>query len=68
MPVIEITEFVFTKVADTLPIGTKISPTQMVRAALLLVKQSRLTEEQIYSLIGQTSTEDALIHSLEALS
>lgn len=65
MPVIEITEYAFAKVEDSLPTGTKINPTQIVRAALLLVKQSNLTKEQIYSLIGQTSTEAALIESLE---
>lgn len=66
MPVIEISELAFAKVIDSLPTGTKINPTQIVRAALLLVKQSKLTKEQIYSLIGQTPTEESLIDSLEA--
>ena len=66
MPVIEITEYAFAKVEDSLPTGTKINPTQIVRAALLLVKQSKLTKEQVYSLIGQSTDEDTLINSLEA--
>lgn len=66
MPVIEITEYAFAKVEESLPTGTKINPTQIVRAALLLIKQSKLTKEQIYSLIGQSTDETTLIESLEA--
>lgn len=65
MPVLEISELVFARIDKSLHIGTKINPTQIVRAALLLLKQSNLTKEQLFSLIGQTSTEETLIDSLE---
>lgn len=65
MPVIEIPETVFTILGEHLPTGTKINPTQIVRAALLLVKQSNLSKEQIFTLIGQSPTDLALIGALE---
>lgn len=68
MPVIEISELAFAKIEESLPTGTKINPTQIVRAALLLVKQSKLTKEQVYSLIGQSTDEATLIESLEEKS
>jgi len=40
----------------------------MVRAALLLVKQSNLSKEQIFTLIGQSPTDLALIDALEIKS
>ena len=66
MPVIDIPDLVITKVETSLPTGTKINPTQIVRVALLLVKQSNLSKEQIFSLIGQSATDSLLIDSLEA--
>jgi len=65
LPVIEIPEKVFTILDGFLPTGTKINPTQIVRAALLLVKQSNLSKEQIFTLIGQSPTDLALIDALE---
>jgi len=66
VPVIEIPDIVITKVETSLPTGTKISPTQIVRIGLLLLKQSKLSREQIFSLIGQSATDSLLIDSLEA--
>jgi len=65
VPVIEIPDLVISKVETSLPTGTKINPTQIVRVALLLVKQSNLSKEQIFSLIGQSATDSLLIDSLE---
>ena len=65
MPVIEIPDQVISKVETSLPTGTKISPTQIVRIALLLLKQSKLSREQVFSLIGQSSTDLTLINSLK---
>jgi len=64
VPVIEIPDLVISKVETSLPTGTKINPTQIVRAALLLIKQSKLSKEQIFSLIGQSATDSLLIDSL----
>ena len=66
MPVIEISYLVIDKVKKFLPTGTKISPTQIVRVALLCLKQSNLDDNEIYSLIGQCGTDLELIDSLEA--
>jgi len=65
VPVIEIPDLVISEVNASLPTGTKINPTQLVRVALLLVKQSKLSKEQIFSLIGQSATDSLLIDSLE---
>lgn len=64
MPVIEIPDVVFGVIESSLPTGTKINPTQIVRVSLLLLKQSQLNKEQIFSLIGQSATDSALIDSL----
>lgn len=64
MPVIEIPDLVITKVETSLPTGTKISPTQIVRIALLCLKQSKLNSQKIFSLIGQSATDSLLIDSL----
>ena len=65
MPVIEIPDLVIAKVETSLPAGTKITPTQIVRVGLLYLKQSKLSREQIFSLIGQSATDSLLIDSLE---
>ncbi len=65
MPVIEIPDPIIVHVEKSLPTGTKINPTQIVRLALLLVKQSKLSREQIFSLIGQSATDSSLMDSLE---
>jgi len=65
LPVIDIPDIVFGKIESSLPTGTKINPTQLVRASLLLLKQSQLNKEQIFSLIGQSATDSVLIDSLE---
>jgi len=66
VPVIEIPDIVFGKIESSLPTGTKINPTQIVRVGLLFLKQSNLSREQIFSLIGQSATDSILIDSLEA--
>lgn len=65
VPVIEISELAIDLVDASFPTATKINPTQIVRASLLLAKQSKLTKEQVFSLIGQSVDEDSLIESLE---
>lgn len=64
MPVIEIPDQVISKVEASLPTGTKITSTQIVRIGLLHLKQSNLTREQIFSLLGQSATDSILIDSL----
>ena len=66
VPVIEIPDLVISKVNASLPTGTKINPTQLVRVALLLIKQSKISKNQIFSLIGQSATDSTLLDSLEA--
>lgn len=65
MPVIEIPDIVIVKVETSLPTGTKITSTQIIRIGLLHLKQSHLTREQIFSLLGQSATDSLLINSLE---
>ena len=66
MPVIDIPDLVITKVETSLPTGTKINPTQIVRVSLLFLQQSKLSKEKVFSLIGQSATDSVLIDSLEA--
>ena len=65
VPVIEIPDVVFGFLEESIPTGAKISPTQIVRAALLHFKQSNLSDEQVFSLIGQSPTDSILLSSLE---
>lgn len=65
MPVIEIPQQVFTILEKDLGTGTKINPTQIIRAALLQLKKSHPSIDEIYSLIGKSSTDEILINSLE---
>lgn len=65
MPVIEIPDLAIAKVESSLSTGTKINPTQIVRAALLFLQQSKLSREEIFALIGQSATDSALIDSLK---
>ena len=65
MPVIEIPDIVIAKVETSIPTGTKITPTQIIRVGLLHLKQSKLSRNQIFSLIGQSATDSLLIDSLE---
>ena len=68
MPVIEITDLALAKCSDDYTAGTKINPTQIVRAALLLLHQSKLNKDQFFSLIGQSATDQALIDAMEPTS
>lgn len=65
MPIIEIPSKVINLIEASLPVGTKISPTQIIRSSLLLLAQSNLSDGKIFSLIGQSATDSALIDSLE---
>ena len=65
MPEIKIPDIVFRLLENSTPTGTKLTPTQLVRAALLHFKQSNLSDKQVFSLIGQSPTDDILIYCLE---
>ena len=65
MPIIDIPEVVFGYLENSLPQGTKINPTQIVRLALLHFKQSNLSADEVFSLIGQSPTDSILVTSLE---
>lgn len=65
VPIIDIPDKVFDFIESALVTGTKINPTHIVRASLLLLYRSNLDKDQIFSLIGQSTTDSVLINSLK---
>jgi len=65
MTIINITDDAMSKIEKLLFSDIDIVSTQIVRLALLHLKQSKPSREQIFSLIGKSATDSLLIDSLE---
>jgi len=65
MTIINIPDSVIDSIEKTVFVDTKITPTQIVRVGLLYLKQSNLSRDNLFSLIGQSATDTLLIDSLE---
>jgi len=64
MTIINIHDDVISKIEELLFSDIDTTPTQIVRASLLYLRQSNLSRDEIFSLIGQSATDSLLIDSL----
>lgn len=66
MTIVKLSNIAFDELKSILPTDIIINPTQITRIALLHLKQSKLSGEKIFSLIGMTATDQLFIDSLKA--